>query len=112
MAWLFLTDAVVLKDLLTRAPQLKSLNLSYNRLGTQGIGILASTFTSMTQLRTLKIDNNNIEDVSIMSDMIQKLTQLTSLNIGHRDFNNSILLRDDIGRLTNLTVIDNCRITN
>jgi hypothetical protein len=66
----------------------------------------------MIQLRTLKIDNNNIEDVSIMRDMVQKLTQLTSLNIGHRDFNNSILLRDDIGRLTNLTVIDNCRITN
>jgi Ran GTPase-activating protein (RanGAP) involved in mRNA processing and transport len=112
LAWLFLTDAVVLKYLLIKVPQLKSLNLSYNKLGNQGISVLASTFTSMIQLRTLKIDNNNIEDVSIMRDMIQKLTQLTSLNIGHRDFNNSTLLCDDIRRLTNLTVIDNCRITN
>jgi hypothetical protein len=112
LAWLFLTDAVVLKDLLIKVPQLKSLNLSYNKLGNQGISVLASTFTSMIQLRTLKIDNNNIEDVSIIRDMIQKLTQLTSLNIGHRDFNNSTLLCGDIQRLTNLTVIDNCRITN
>jgi Ran GTPase-activating protein (RanGAP) involved in mRNA processing and transport len=112
LAWLFLTDAVVLKDLLTKVPQLKSLNLSYNKLGNQGIRVLASTFTSMIQLRTLKIDNNNIEDVSIMSDMIRKLTQLTSLNVGYHEFNGSILLCGDIQRLTNLTLLDNCRITN
>ena len=114
LAWLFLTDAVILKDLLAQVPQLKSLNLSYNRLGTQGIEILASTFTSMTQLRTLKIDNNNIgvDGLETMSDMIRKLTHLTSLNVGHHEFNGSTLLSCDIQRLTNLTVLDNCRITN